>query len=145
MPFFDLRTEALVPAPPERVWEVLTDFESFPEWNPLVPEAHGVVEPGARVHLLVPNLARPGRMVRIPARIIRFEPARELAWVGGVPGIFRGEHYWSLSPVKDGTRLQHGERLSGLLPRLWGRRKIEGFRTAYTAFNTALVARLAAR
>jgi hypothetical protein len=144
MPFVDLRTEALVPASPERVWEVLTDFKAFPEWNPLVLEARGVAEPGARVHLLVPHLASPGKTVRIPARIIRFEPGRELAWVGGVPGIFRGEHYWSLSPVQGGTRLQHGERLSGLVPRIWGRRKIEGFRAAYMAHNAALVARLGA-
>ena len=143
MPWFDLRTETLLPAPPERVWEVLTDFPSFPEWNPLVLEARGAAEPGARVHLLVPNLASPGKLARIPARIIRFEPARELAWVGGVPGLFRGEHYWSLAPAAGGTRLQHGERLGGLLPRLWGRRRVEGFRTAYMAHNAALAARLA--
>lgn len=142
MPYVDLRTEALVPAPPERVWAVLTDFESFPDWNPLVLVARGTPELGARVQLHVPHLASPGKTVRMAARIIRFEPGRELAWVGGVPGLFRGEHYWSLSPAAGGTRLQHGERFGGIVPRIWGRRRIEGFRAAYMALNRALVERV---
>lgn len=142
MTYFQLRTDILVPAPPERVWRELTDFASFPEWNPLVLEARGPAEPGARVALRVVNTAQPGKTARITARITRFEPGRELAWLGAVPLIFSGEHYWSLRPAPGGTVLEHGERLDGLLPRIWGREKIAGFRPAYEKFNVALVERL---
>ena len=145
MTYFQLRTETLVPAPPERVWAELTDFASFPEWNPLVLEAKGAAEPGARVAIRVPNLAKPSRILRITARITRFEPARELAWIGVVPVVFTGEHYWSLRPAPGGTLLEHGERFGGLLPRIWGKRKLESFRPFYERLNTALVDRVRSR
>ena len=144
MPYFVLRTEILVPAPPERVWAELTDFASFPDWNPLVFEAKGPAEPGAHVKIRVPNLARPNQVVGITARITRFEPARELSWIGSVPIVFSGEHYWSLRPAPGGTQLEHGERFDGLMPRLWGRRRLESFRPAYERLNVALVERVRA-
>ena len=142
MTYFELRTETVVPAPPGRVWAELTDFASFPDWNPLVFEARGPAEPGARVAIRVPNLAQPEKILRITVRITRFEPGRELAWIGTVPLLFSGEHYWSLRPAPGGTLLEHGERFGGLLPRIWGRRKLESFRPYYERLNTALVERL---
>jgi uncharacterized protein YndB with AHSA1/START domain len=41
-----IRTEALIPASPDAVWRVLTDFNRFHEWNPLNIEAHGEARPG---------------------------------------------------------------------------------------------------
>ena len=142
MTFFQLRTEKFVPAPPERVWAELTDFASFPEWNPLVLEAKGPAEPGGRVAIRVPNLAQPSKILAITARITRFEPGRELAWIGVVPLVFSGEHYWSLRPAPGGTMLEHGERFGGLLPRIWGKAKLESFRPYYERLNTALVERV---
>src|SRR5437763_218180 len=36
-----VRTELEIPLAPERVFEVLTDFASYPSWNPVVPEIAG--------------------------------------------------------------------------------------------------------
>ena len=36
-----VETEIDIAAPPERVWEVLTDFAAFPGWNPMLPEVRG--------------------------------------------------------------------------------------------------------
>lgn len=35
----ELRTEIDVAAPSGRVWEVLTDFASYPQWNPFIVRA----------------------------------------------------------------------------------------------------------
>jgi len=32
----ELRTDIEIDAPVERVWEVLTDFDRFPDWNPFI-------------------------------------------------------------------------------------------------------------
>ena len=92
----------------------------------------------------VPNLAQPNRIVGITARITWFEPARELAWIGTVPLLFSGEHYWSLRPADGGTLLEHGERFDRLIPRIWGKRKLESFKPAYERLNLALVERVRA-
>ena len=44
-----LCSEIVVAAPPERVWEVLVDLARYPDWNPFLVAASG---------LLVPLLAR---------------------------------------------------------------------------------------
>ena len=39
-----IETSVSLASSPERVWEVLTDFAAFPDWNPLVLRVEG--EPG---------------------------------------------------------------------------------------------------
>ena len=52
------RTTFAVEAPVERVWEVLTDFDRWAEWNPSVPSIEGEPRVGSTVAL---TLAMPGR------------------------------------------------------------------------------------
>jgi uncharacterized protein YndB with AHSA1/START domain len=42
-----LRAQVDIQASPERVWEVLTDFAAYPEWNPFIVQASGAVAPGS--------------------------------------------------------------------------------------------------
>jgi uncharacterized protein YndB with AHSA1/START domain len=39
----ELRSE--IDAPPERVWQVLTDFGAFPEWNPFIRSIEASLKP----------------------------------------------------------------------------------------------------
>ena len=32
----EIITETIVDTKPEKVWEVLTDFENYPTWNPFI-------------------------------------------------------------------------------------------------------------
>ncbi len=40
-----LHTEIIVEAPAERVWELLTDFASYPQWNPFIRNISGLPTP----------------------------------------------------------------------------------------------------
>lgn len=140
-----IRTEAVIPASPERVWAVLADFALYREWNPLNLEARGEARLGARVPMVFRNLAgAPGSVIRQTVRIVAAEPGRELAWAGNVPLLFRGRHGFLLTPEGTGTRLVHTEALSGLLPATWSAARIaRDFTPAYEAVNVALAARVA--
>ena len=46
-----IKTETLIKAPAERVWAEMTDFASFPDWNPFVREAQGRLEPGEQLKI----------------------------------------------------------------------------------------------
>jgi len=43
----DTRIE--IAAPAMRVWDVLTDFARFPQWNPFIVGIDRIPEPGARL------------------------------------------------------------------------------------------------
>lgn len=50
-----------IAAPPELVWQVLTDLAAYPEWNSFVVSCESTLEPGAPIAMRVkvlPNLAQ---------------------------------------------------------------------------------------
>jgi hypothetical protein len=68
-------------------------------------------------------------------------PGRELRWLGklGLHGIVDGEHYFILTPNEDGTtRLDHGERFSGILVALAKGSAGTNNNSGYDAFSQAL-------
>lgn len=46
-----LQTEVEINAGPERVWAILSDFASYPEWNPFIRFIRGVPEKGERLEV----------------------------------------------------------------------------------------------
>jgi hypothetical protein len=101
-----------------RVWDILVDFRRYPEWNPFIRRIVGSASPGACVRFRFewPPLRGPACAIVSSAR-----PGAELCWAGGVPGVFRAEHYMRIEPLDSGrVRFHHGERFSGLLvPAAW--------------------------
>jgi hypothetical protein len=140
---FELRTEIDIEAPRQRVWNALTDFARFPEWNPFVLAVEG--EPAKGVRLKVTLRTSPGGEMTFRPLVLAAEPERELRWRGRLlmPGLFDGEHYFQLSDASPGlTRLIHGERFSGLLVP-WLRLSLErDTRQGFVAMNRAVKRRL---
>ncbi len=114
MPLY--RSEFAVAAPPERVWDVLTDFERYHEWNPQIPSITGRVELGENVRL---KLQLPGRpAMNLVAQLSTVEPNRLLKWHGHVlaPWFFRGERIFSIEPSDAGKVIvTHAEDVRGLM------------------------------
>lgn len=142
-----IRTECVIPAPPAKVWAVLSDFAAWPQWNPLNLSAVGELKAGAKVAMVFRDLPnpKPGAVIRQTVTLVAVEPGRELAWAGHVPLIFKGRHGFLLTPKDGGTHVLHTETLSGLLPASWSAARIaRDFAPAYEAVNVALAARVAA-
>lgn len=143
-----IRTEALIPAAPERVWAVLADFDRYAEWNPLNVRAAGAARPGAKIPMTFLNLSQANRTpmptIDQVVTLVACEPGRCLAWAGRVPLLFKGRHHFTLTPEGAGTRLAHGEDLDGLITLGISKVQIErDFVPAYEALNRALAARVA--
>lgn len=138
-----IRTEAFIPAPPDRVWAMLADFDAYASWNPLNLKASGKAVLGARIPMVFRNPAKEGATISQTVTITACEPGRVLEWTGKVPLLFKGRHFFHLSPAGPGTRLEHGEDQSGLIPWTFSNALIdERFVPAYEAVNLALAARL---
>jgi hypothetical protein len=135
-----IRTEIVVAAPSDTVWNVLTDFARYPDWNPFLVRVETRLVPGAPVAMTV-RLG--GRAQPLDARMLKVTPGREFRWAGprarwkGV--VFRGEHFFAVEPLGPGRcRFLHGEDFGGLaLPLIagWMRRTLL---PAFDAMNQAV-------
>lgn len=112
----EIETTVEIDAPPAAVWRVLTDFESYGDWNPFIRSIAGNVREGER---LTVRLEPPGgKGMTITPTVLAAEPDRELRWKGRlvIPGLFDGEHAFRIEPLDDQrSRFVHGERFTGIL------------------------------
>jgi len=134
----ELRTEIDIASSPERVWQVLSNFDAYPEWNPFMRSVTGPCAAGSR---LTVRIEPPGaRGMTFRPTIVKAEPARELRWLGHllVPGLFDGEHRLSIEPLNGGgTRFVQSERFSGLLVGLFAK-TLAATQRGFEQMNVAL-------
>ena len=133
----ELYTE--IEASPEQVWSLLTDFSHLPEWNPFMQRASGLVKQGEKIEVRLQPPDGPGMTIK--PTLIKVEPQRELRRLGHllVPGLFDGEHIFSLEPVADNrVKLVQREEFRGVLVGLMLRWVGENTQRGFEAMNQAL-------
>ncbi len=138
----EIHTQIDIAAPAERVWQVLTDFAAYPQWNPFLRSVSGELKIRSRLDVQ----AQPpgGKPMNFQVVVQRLEPQRELAWMGILlmPGLFTGVHSFQLEPLDQAhTRFYHGEIFTGLLVPLVLWQLGDRFPQAYEDLNRALRAR----
>ena len=138
----ELQAEVDIDASPDRVWEILTDFAAYHDWNPFIVQAAGQAVPGSRLEL---HMQLPGRRpTTFRPEVLEADPARRLRWLGRllVPGLFDGEHSFTLQPVGLGrTRLTQHEEFRGLLAPLVPKLIAKPTLASFHQMNQALKAR----
>ena len=99
---FGARAQAIIAAPPERVWQLLTSFERYPEKVPMI---HAATVDGDRLTLALRfRMAIFSTTFEFTARVAREEGHRlTLSWIEGLP---REIHVgFDLAPAGAGTLL----------------------------------------
>jgi uncharacterized protein YndB with AHSA1/START domain len=107
------RREIDIAAPPEVVWDVLTGFEQWPQWNPDVKSMSfdGRLAPGSEFRWK----AGPGTIV---STLEHVDPPRHVTWRGRTLSI-KAFHEWHLEPRGGGTFVVTEETFSGTLARVF--------------------------
>ena len=100
-----------VDAPATVVWEVLSDFQRYGEWNPSLPTIAGELRPGAKVAM---TLAMPGRpSPKVKATLLEVVPGERLTWHGnaGADWLFAGDRQFLIetheASAVDVTHVEH--------------------------------------
>ncbi len=134
-----LETEIEINAPAERIWEILTDFHTYPSWNPFIKELRGKPAVGEKLWVFIQPPGGKG-MVFKPI-VLRADENHELRWRGKlfISGLFDGEHYFRIEPIDENrVRFIHGEIFSGILVRLFAKGLDEGTLSGFRQMNEAL-------
>lgn len=139
----DVHSEVAITASSASVWAILTDFASYPQWNPFIKSVAGRLEPGARLAVTIqPAGSKP---IHFAPAVLSVTPTRELSWRGRLlmPGLFDGAHHLAIEPHRDGTVVfTQRERFTGLLVGLLRKSLERGTRLGFEAMNEALKARV---
>ncbi len=109
-------SEIEIQAPAERVWQVLTDFASYPDWNPFIRRINGQLKEGKRLKVYIEPPGAKGRTFR--PKVLKSEPNHELRWLGRllIPGLFDGDHIFTVGQIgSEHVRFVQREIFSGLL------------------------------
>lgn len=136
-----LQTEIIINASAAKVWTVLMDFSSYPQWNPFVQKIDGKAVVGEKLRVELKN----GKGVSVfKPTVMICETEHKFEWLGSlpIPGIFNGQHYFHIEPISTTqVKFIHGENFSGLLAGLIMNQIGQQTEQGFIAMNKALKAR----
>jgi hypothetical protein len=119
----ELRTEISIAAPITKVWSILTDFNKWKEWNPIVKQASGVATLGSTLSITMRDGDGKDGMKYMPV-VTNVEELKSFRWraVMMVDFLFTNYKIFELEEIGSGTRLVHREEFSGILvPLFWSK------------------------
>lgn len=134
----NLETEIIIQASPEIVWEVLTNFEDYPNWNPFIKSLEGDMTVGNNIKIKLPDMS-------FKPKLLVFDENKELRWIGKLffKGLFDGEHSFEIIDNHDGTvTFKHNEKFNGILVNLFSKKLDTETRTGFEDMNKALKKRV---
>lgn len=132
----ELRAEIQIIASSTRVWNILTDFEKYEQWNPFINRIIGQPRTGSRIkiHLQTPG----GKNRQYEPIVTKVEQGRELRWIGRSM-LLTGEHIFVIEEKQTDTVLFiQREIFDGLLTTFFGRSMHEDIEAGFNEMNKAL-------
>ena len=118
-----VQSEIEIDAPPSLVWQVLTDFAAFPEWNPFVKHMEGELVVGGHLTIVLKPGPFAERTVR--TQVLCVDPGQSLIWrhPPHIPWLFDVMHGFTLEALPgERTRFVQRAVFRGLFGSLLARK-----------------------
>jgi len=129
----EIYTEIEINASARIVWNILTDFDNFPNWNPFIQKISGDLREGAQIEAFLKppknyrffgqaktnSFCKPPNSngMKFKPKILAYKPEEELRWLGNlwIPKLFDGEHSFIIEKISENKVLFiQKEKFSGL-------------------------------
>ena len=111
-----IESQVTIEASRETVWQILTDFEAYSRWNPLMTAAEGDARLGEEIQV---DLRPPDSDTQtVSPQITVLRPKRKLGWMSRelLPGVADREYEVILEPLDGGrVRVVMHKRFEGIL------------------------------
>lgn len=136
-----ISAQVLIRATAQQVWNTLTDFEAYPQWNPFIRSVRGAVAPGKIIRV---ELQQPGSgIMKMKPMVLAVGEPRTFRWIGHLlfRGLFDGEHSFEIRDNGDGScTFIQSERFGGILVPLFSKmldtKTLQGFSLMNEALKT---------
>jgi hypothetical protein len=137
-----ISTSINIHASAKDVWQVLSNFEDYPAWNPFIRNIEGTLQVGST---LTATIQLPdSRPMAFRPKIISYKEGHHLTWVGHflIPGIFDGEHSFEIHQKSGGViQFIQKESFKGILIPFMGG-MLGKTKKGFTRMNKALKERV---
>ena len=135
-----VRIEAEMQANPEEVWEMLLEFDAYPDWNPYIRSIDGVAEKGKRLHIVIDGKEK---TYDFKAKVLELVPQHAFAWGGSALFFFKARHYFEIIPMENGQlRFIQGESWGGLFGKSYGKKVYEEAAVNFEKMNKVMAEKL---
>jgi hypothetical protein len=124
-----------VQCPGPVVWDLVSDVNGWPAWNPLYPKARGEVGFGAELEL---EVALPGEAPRtIKPKVTDWTPGEQIIWqLSMMGGLIRSTRYIEIETLDNGNCIfSNGEFFEGPAMRLIGKKTQKAIKAGFRAFG----------
>jgi len=127
-----------VQAPAEVIWEILSDIDGWPRWNPTYPEARGTLRIGAPLQLVEALPGLPRRELNV--NVIDWVPETQILWGERQPlGLVSTVRFIEIETVaKAACIFSNGVQVDGMLADLYLHKHRRPLRLGFAAMSEAL-------
>ena len=73
-----LLTEITISTSPQQVWNILTDFNSYPNWNPFIKSISGNQTIGSQLNVVIQPPGSSGMTFK--PNILQFDPCKQFPY-----------------------------------------------------------------
>ncbi len=140
---FEVYTEVLIDAPPEKVWEVLTDFNKLSEWSNALVGLEGEFREGGQIKVQY----KAGPLTQhLEHEVKFFEDGRSFGWSDPLFAGLSDHHIYQVNATDDGQTLfvqtDYIKGIHGHVGYHIGHQLAQGMMHSYVEFNRRLKARV---
>jgi hypothetical protein len=132
----------MVDSTPEKIWNILINFDQYESWNPFMTKVVGDAKLGSKIMVKIQTIR--GKQRKYYPIITKMELDKELRWKGKsfLPGIFDGERIFIMEKSTDNQVLfLHKEIFTGLGVKFVGDKLGEDLIESFDKMNMALKTR----
>lgn len=132
----EIRTEILINANPEKVWEILINQNEYSNWNPFIKKFEGKLIIGERLKVVI-QPENSSKMTFKPT-VLEYEKNKKLKWKGKfiIGGLFDGTHVFELIDNNNGTTtFKQSETFEGIIVRFFN---LDNTKKGFENMNTEL-------
>ena len=112
----EIYTEILINSSAKVIWNILINFDNYPNWNPFMKQITGEIQEGSKIQVTIKPYNSSN--ITYKPKILELKPEEKIKWLGitGIPHLFDGEHNLILKKIDENKVLFiQKEKFTGIL------------------------------